>query len=529
MNMLTPKEQLQVSTIQLRLPLEVGVKIDKNDPVVSFKKVMEGVNVRKYLKRSSQDPRGRDGYDPEVLLKIVLFAYMNNVRSTRKIEQLCRNDIRFMYLSEEITPSHMTIDNFMNKYLTENIEDIFNEITAFIIEEQKIDIRTVFIDGTKIEAFPNKYTWVWKKACTTSRDRKFKELKTYFQKINNTALYMGQAEYPVQDTYSIEILEGITAEWQKEMERQGIQPVSGKGKHKTALQRNLDYLTKVTAKLKEYAEKISVCGEGRNSYSKTDLDATFMRMKTDYMGNTALLPAYNWQLATAGEVILYGLTSQSASDSRCLIPLMEKHHRIFGEYPQCAVADAGYGNQETYQYCEKNGIGKYMKFASWERETHDDKFHNDPFRSRNFTIDEEGHPVCPGGKRFIKLYDKAIKGNADKRTEEVYECENCEGCPLRGQCHKGEKNRRININRQLTRYHEEVIENLASEKGIQLRMIRSSMAEGTFGIIKADYKFNRLTRVSLKKVNMEFYLIMAGFNLMKYHNLKHRIKPEEMN
>ncbi len=107
----------------MKLPLEIGVKIEKDDPVVSFKEVMEGVELRKYLKRSEQDPRGREGYDPEVLLKIVLFAYMNNVRSTRKIADLCRNDIRFMYLSEEITPSHMTIANFINEHMKETIED----------------------------------------------------------------------------------------------------------------------------------------------------------------------------------------------------------------------------------------------------------------------------------------------------------------------------------------------------------------------------------------------------------------------
>ena len=146
-----------------------------------------------------------------------------------------------------------------------------------------------------------------------------------------------------------------------------------------------------------------------------------MRMTTDYMGNTALLPAYNWQLETAGEIILCGLTSQSAADNKCFIPLLEKHRKMYGVYPNTAVGDAGYGNLETYQYCEENGIEKYLKFASWERETHDERFHNDPFRSRNFRIDEDGNPICPNGKRFINLYDKPIKGNKDKRTEEVYE------------------------------------------------------------------------------------------------------------
>lgn len=109
MNKLIPTKQLEINTIQMKLPLDVGIKINISDPVVTFKEVMEGVNLNKYLIKDSTETRGRDGYDPKVLLKIVLFAFMINVRSTSKIESLCRNDIRFMYLSDEITPSHMTM------------------------------------------------------------------------------------------------------------------------------------------------------------------------------------------------------------------------------------------------------------------------------------------------------------------------------------------------------------------------------------------------------------------------------------
>ena len=158
MNMLTFNPHLEINTFQMKLPLEVGIKIDPADPVVTFKEVMEGVNLNKYLISTSNETRGRDGYDPKVLLKIVLFAFMINVRSTRKIESLCRNDIRFMYLSDEVKPTHMTIANFINNYLLDSIEQISNDITKYIINKQNIDISTVFIDGTKIEAFPNKYT-----------------------------------------------------------------------------------------------------------------------------------------------------------------------------------------------------------------------------------------------------------------------------------------------------------------------------------------------------------------------------------
>ena len=521
MNRLIISTQENNNTIQMKLPLEIGVKIKNTDPVVTFKEVMEGVNLKKYLVNNSKETRGRDGYDPEVLLKIVLFAYMINVRSTRKIESLCQNDIRFMYLSDEATPSHMTICNFINAYLIDNIEKISNDIVNYIIKQRNIDISTVFIDGTKIEAFPNKYTWVWKNACITNRDKQFKYIEELFQQINNDNILSVNTYFEIKTIYNIEELEEYLEKLKEIATKDEIEFVNGKGKRKKNIQKYYDKLDVIIKKLKNYAEKIDKCGKGRNSYSKTDVDATFMRMKTDYMGNTALLPAYNWQLVTSGELILYGLTAQTASDGKCFIPLMNKYKDIFGQYPSKAVADAGYGNMENYRFCESNQIGKYMKFQSWERETHDKKFIEDHFRSVNFKKDPENNLICPNNKKFFKLKEESVS-DVDDRIVEYYQCEDCLNCPFRDRCHNSEENRVIKINEELTSFHREVINNLASEEGIQLRCTRSYMAEGTFGVIKQDYNYKRITRKSLKKVNLEFYLIIIGFNLSKYYNLKHR-------
>ena len=520
-DMLMSNPQLNHSTLQLRLPLDVSTMIRFDDPVTSLLDVMKGVNLNKYLRNPNQGI-GRNGYDPKAMLRIVLFAYTINVRSTRKIEELCRNDIRFMYLSDEITPSHMSICNFINNYLLNNIEDISNDIIKYLIEQNKTDILKIFIDGTKVEGRPNKYTWVWKKACITNRDKKFNELTGIFNSINEEYKYEANMFIETKETYTIEEVESVVDLLKKKAEEEGIIFTSVKRSKKAKLQKTHDEIVKILNKLKEYAEKIEICGEHRNSYSKTDHDATFMRTKTDYMGNTALLPAYNIQYSNAGEFILYALTSQFCSDNKCFIPLMEKYKAIFGHYPEKAVGDAGYGTLETYEFCEKNNIGKFMKFASWKRETHDKKYHNDPFRMINFKIDEEGNPVCPNGKRFFKIGEKVIRGNADKRTEEIYQCEDCKGCPFRNKCNKYDENRKINVNRALTTYHQEVIDNLASEEGIKLRMTRSYMAEGAFGVVKEDYNYKRITRTTLKKVNLEVYLVIIGFNIKKHHNLKFR-------
>ncbi len=157
--------------------------------------------------------------------------------------------------------------------------------------------------------------------------------------------------------------------------------VHGRGHRKTTLQRNYEKLAKYRDKLSEYIEKLSVCGDDRNSYSKTDHSATFMRMKRDYMGNDQLLPAYNVQIGVADEYIAVVDVNHYRSDMDCFEPLMEKFKSIYGFYPKYPIADAGYGSYNNYIYCQEHGMEKFMKFSMYQKETHDEKYRNDPFRA----------------------------------------------------------------------------------------------------------------------------------------------------
>ena len=160
---------------------------------------------------------------------------------------------------------------------------------------------------------------------------------------------------------------------------------------------------------------------------------------------------------------------------------------------------------------------KYMKFTMYEKESKDSKYRDDPYRARNFAIDQEGHLICPNGKRFHFLKTVPIKGNQFGRTEEYYQCEDCTGCPHREKCHKSKENRIVRINRELTEFHSQVLDNLNSIHGALLRMNRSIQAEGTFGGIKWNKGYKRLRRRGIENVILELGLISCGFNLYKYH------------
>ena len=252
---------------------------------------------------------------------------------------------------------------------------------------------------------------------------------------------------------------------------------------------------------------------------KTDHYATFMRVKRDYMGNDQILPAYNVQAAICDEYIAVIDTKKYASDMECFVPLMEKFNDTYGHYPKYPVADAGYGSYNNYIYCEEHSMEKFMKFTMFEKETKDKKYRDNPYRAINFSRDEEGNLICPNGKKFIFKYEKKVRKNKYGRTEEFYECENCEGCPYWSECCKRTtKNRTISLNRELTSMHEEVIDNLESVHGELLCMNRSIQAEGTFGIIKWNRSYKRLFRGGLDNVIFELTLISCGYNLYKYNN-----------
>lgn len=511
------------TTNQIRMQLDFEKIIEISDPVYTFNEVMAHVDLRKYY-TEKESVMGRPRYGAEKLMKVILFAFMENgYSSLRNIEKLCKTDVRYIWLlGDEPAPSHMTVCNFLSQYIGEKIGDLFSDVNKYLFEKEGVNLDCLYIDGTKIEANANKYTWVWKKSCVKSRDKTYAKLTSLIEEINETLLqYMG-LRIETRQEYAIEYLEEIIEKYAKLTGIKIKDIVRGKGHRKTIEQRFYDQLVEYTEKLKKYGNSIEICGDTRNSYSKTDKDATFMRVKSDYMKNGQLLPAYNMQIGVCDEYIAIVDAKQYASDMDCFVPLMEKFKNAYGKYPEYPVADAGYGSYNNYLFCEKNGIEKYMKFTMYEKECKDKKYRDDPYRAVNFNQAEDGTLICPEGRRFEFLGTRPVRGNKYGRTEEIYECESCDGCPHRSECCKGDRDRRIQMNRELTAIHKEVIDNLKSDLGIQLRINRSVQAEGAFGSIKWNRSYKRAQRRGIESVILEFTLISIGFNLYKYHNKKMR-------
>lgn len=357
-----------------------------------------------------------------------------------------------------------------------------------------------------------------------SRKKVFAKISGLLEEMNRSGIELQGVRFGTREEYAIEYLEYILREYAKRMALEPEKTVRGRGHRKSPALRLYDKLTEYVKRLKCYARHIDICGEKRSSYSKTDKDATFMRVKKDYMGNDQLLPAYNVQLGICDEYIAVYDVKQYASDMDCFPDLMERFHRFYGFYPEYPVGDAGYGGYNNYLFCEEHGMKKYMKFPMYQKETANQKYREDPFRAVNFKVDQDGDLVCPNNRKFHFLRTAPVKGNCFGRTEEFYQCEDCTGCSYKSQCSKAEGSRTIRLNEDLTRFHREVLDNFNCIHGALLRMNRSIQAEGAFGGIKWNRSYTRARRRSLEGLLLETALISCGFNLHKFH-LKALARP----
>ena len=254
----------------------------------------------------------------------------------------------------------------------------------------------------------------------------------------------------------------------------------------------------------------------RNSYSKTDPDATFMRLKDDHMNNGQLKPAYNLQISTNNQMILNYSVEQKSTDTTTLINHLESFQSTTGIYPTTLIADAGYGSEENYEYLEDKGVDAYVKYNYFHKEQKR-KHKENAFLPSNLHYNTDGdYLVCPMGQRMDRVGHRTRRTTTGyEQLSSVYEAKRCSGCPLRSSCHKSMGNRRVELNYNLLRYKSKARELLQSDKGVYHRGKRCCDVEATFGILKQNKGFKRYSLRGLEKVSAETGIVAIAHNLKK--------------
>lgn len=481
--------------------------IPESAPVRLVNRIVDELDITPILEGYKSG--GCSGYHPKMLLKVIFFSYLSNIFSCRKMESALLENIHFMWLSGKQFPKHSCINDFRSKRLKGHINQLFTQVVIMLVELGYISLDVQYIDGTKIESASNRYTFVWRK----SVERYKSNLEEKIRDI------LGQIEEGIQsDTRNTdEAPVELNAEMLKEKVREINQSNKDIEKDKKKLLTKLE--KEHIPKLEEYEQKLKDIGENRNSMSKTDKEATFMRMKDDHMKNGQLKPAYNVQMSTENQFITcYGIY-QNPTDTRTLTHYLEKFKEQYGKQSTEIVADAGYGSEENYEYLEENEIEHYVKFNMFHAEQKK-KFKNDPSKVENLHYNEEGdYFVCPMGQHmcFIAEYPKT-NNYGFVSTVRKYRAKNCKGCQMRSKCFKGKGNRSIEINHRLRELKQIARDRLNSEKGLVHRSNRPIEPEAVFGQAKFNKGFNRFKLRGMQGVNLEFGLLAIAMNIQKWAN-----------
>ena len=555
------QQKINFSFFELHLP--------DDDPVYTLKKVLEEMDFSSLTARYST--KGRSGYNPIMMYALVTYANMRGVRAVDRIVELCERDLAFIWLAKGQKPRRDAFYDFKSQKLTpEILDDLHYQFLRRLEKEGLITLKELFIDGTKIEANANRYTFVWRGSINyhlagllDTIDSLYKKYNTLLSEngydvkyeLGNAQMFIIEGMDKVREVIEknrsrkltkhkklsnntlieidscspLEILK-LQTNLTKIANGEEIAFVTGKGKRKPHIQQLYEELEECGKRLMQYKECFEIMGKDRNSYSKTDVEATFMRMKEDHMLNGQLKPAYNVQIAVENYFIIHSYISSDRTDYNTLIPVLEKHKKAFGSYPEAATADSGYCSEKNLLYLKENRITSYIKLQDHEkRKTRayaEDmgKYYN----MKRETYEDEVYYVCHEGRELHHIRTEKKRQDGYEQTIEVYGCTDCSECPHKAKClykydeeKDQDRNKVMKINERWEDLKEETHANIQSEKGILNRQIRSIQTEGHFGDIKENEDFRRFNYRSSEKVYKEFMLYAIGRNVNKYHRFLH--------
>ena len=494
----------------LILPPSLDELIPQVHPVRVISHIVDCLNISDLL--SEYKGEGASSFHPRMLLKVLIYAYLNNIYSSRKIEKQLYENIHFMWLSGFSKPDFRTINYFRGKRLVGKFDSIFTQVVEHLHSEGFVSLKTQYIDGTKIESVANKYSFVWK-GSVEKYDKSLRE---------KVDMILREIESVVSDEEQEDIEESFktlsTEDFKKRVDRisRRMNENSSKENGKQIKQIKEESIPK----MEQYEDYLNIMGE-RNSCSKTDPDATFMRMKEDAMMNGQLKPAYNVQISTENQIITnYGIY-QRPGDTVTLISYLKTFEDKFGEHSPTIVADSGYGCEQNYEYMFNNNMTPFVKYNMFHAENKK-KFKNNPFLSQNLYYNKENDfLICPMGQRMNFIGKrKNVSETGYVSYLDIYQAQNCERCNMRGPCHKSQDNRKVEINHKLNYYKKTARDLLNSETGLYHRSMRPIEPEAVFGQIKANNLFKRFRLRSIPKINVEFGLVALAHNLKKIAKIK---------
>lgn len=505
---------------QLFLDLNISLPFEVTDHEAALMLLLQNLDYSHFdlPKKKSGRPRAADPY---TMILILLYARIQGRFSSREVEKLCKRDLFLIQiLGEKKVPDHTTFDRFVHTH-EKAIDELFFQIVVRLdtLGELKKDV--VYQDGTKIESKAGRYTFVWKKATKKNLEKLHRHIRNLINEVNDHFSWH-------LDPENLHAALKTLIERLKATGESLIPKKTGRGHRITKVQRYYRDTLAYLEKLERYNEYLASM-TGRNSMSKTDPDATFMRMKDDYMRNGQLKPAYNLQVLVDSGYIVGAHASADRTDYATMIPALDHmHEHLPWKYPRYC-ADSGYDCQQNYEKLEEEKIEAFIKPQSHEQ-SKKRKFKKDIGKRENMQYDpEKDHFICARGRKLELKYVRSRKNQYGYETEtHTYRCKRgCKSCPLRSACMKRSKAnyKQVQINHKLAAYQRKATALISSPEGKEIRVNRSIQAEGAFAQIKANWSFRRFFRSGMKGIYTEWLLMCMAMNAV---HLGYRLSRDEV-
>ncbi len=472
------------------LPLSERKKLD------TYLLLSENSNTWKYLNLEIEP--GRSKIDQCLLFAAVLHCFVLGKASLREMEVACFTDLRIIYLIGEAQPNRSSFSRFITD-LVPKISFIFAALMKRVFMECSKSMNTVYLDGSKFEANANKYKFVWRPTIFHLR---------LCEKVANLLRLMHlEKGLPEAGIIPSKII------MEKLADVDNVSPALIEGGQNT-LAKMRRQLSGYLLKALEYEEKEAICGEHRNSYYKTDHDATATCLKEDYYSGlgSQMHAAYNAQIVVSNGFVVSYYVSQDRTAIRTLQPAMEQYYRWYGTYPERLCADAGYGSLANYEYCDQKGIKAFIKYGSWNRE----KTVRNP---ATYEYVDENTFQCLGERKEQRV--EPPPNYRYKSNSAYFYVKDCSRCNFGLYCrrylkNKSQNSRLFEIHPRYALLKQQARDLLLSPEAIEMRVNRSCQVEGVFGAIKQNMEYTRFHRRSRDRVTVEFALTSTGLNVRKY-------------
>ena len=520
-----PYEQEQ----EIMLPVLLSSKIPPNHLSRVVDELVEGIDME--ILAGFYPGGGSPSYHPKMLVKVWVYGYSQQVYTSRPLAKALREQLPFMWLAGCQEPCYKTLSDFRSGRFKEMLDEVFVAVLLYLVEHGYVELEDYFVDGTKMEANANRHKVVWRKNTERYKGRVIERIRELLARIDELnaeeeARYQGQdlAEMGEQSpggpgSQALKQHAGQVNELAKR--QQALAQGKAEKQKAKELAKCSRHLEKEAEKLAKYEIQEAIL-DGRNSYSKTDKSASCLRMKDE-----RLLPNYNLQLGTENQYAVHFSVHQNASDSATLpehldklserMELLAKRSGADKRMPGNMMADEGYGCEENYACLEREEINSYLKYPGFHREQKGEPA--PAFHKSRFVYNQAADSyTCPQGRKLRFVQESLIKtATGYERLQREYQSEGCQGCPLAGQCKKGEGPRTLAHSPNLEVYKAQAKANLCSEKGQQLRKRRGTEVETPFGDIKHNTRYRRFFLRGLEKVTAEAGLLAIARNARKLY------------